>query len=125
MKRNACPPLPDFPEQLGAVPTHLLRSLPGVEHLLKQSEHLGAASHRWSPLVMSDATLLRLARTVERELNRRDPCERSRETRAEMKRRGLKYCNDAGYGYRWLRGQKVPDEREVEQIRRIVAMHEE
>ena len=40
------PPLADFRQQLGAVAAHLFRRLTRVEHLLKESEHLGVAGHR-------------------------------------------------------------------------------
>ena len=42
-----------------------------------------------------------------------------------MKQRGLKHCCYPGYGFRWKRGRRVRDELEVEQIGRIVAMHEQ
>ena len=75
---------------------------------------------------MLDAAMLGLVRTVDRELRRHERKGPSAvEVRAAMKQRGLKHCFYPGYGYRWCRGRRVQDDREVEQIQRIVAMHEQ
>ena len=41
-------------------------------------------------------------------------------TREKKKARGLKYCRYAGYGYRWFRGRRVPDEHEAAVIAKVV-----
>jgi hypothetical protein len=41
-------------------------------------------------------------------------------TREEKKRGGLKYCRYAGYGFKWFRGRRVPDQGERQVIARIV-----
>src|SRR5262245_14121455 len=41
-------------------------------------------------------------------------------TRHEKKEAGLKYCRYAGYGFRWFRGRRVPDEQEQKVIAQIV-----
>jgi hypothetical protein len=41
-------------------------------------------------------------------------------TGEDKKRRGLKYCRFPGYGFRWFRGQRVPDQGEREVIAQVV-----
>src|SRR5262249_12994661 len=37
-------------------------------------------------------------------------------TREDKKKAGLRYCRYAGYGYRWARNKRVPDQHEQEVI---------
>jgi hypothetical protein len=46
-------------------------------------------------------------------------------TRAEKKAAGLKYCASAGFGFRWHRGRRVPDQRELEVMEAIVRWRNE
>src|SRR5262249_3786186 len=41
-------------------------------------------------------------------------------TRGAKKEAGLKYCRYPGYGYRWFRGRRVPDEYERMVMGKIV-----
>ncbi len=45
-------------------------------------------------------------------------------SRARKKKRGLRYCRYAGYGFRWFRGRRAPDPVERATMKRVVELRE-